>query len=165
SEAVRDAHRDVRGDDDDESDTERAARRRAEREQDAADDERGPGGELSARDRTEPLQWMEPVEVRVEDVVDEVRRARDQAERDERERGSPEDRRTSEPPGGAGRGEHQDVLRPLQRPHRTDDRGRKRAASWNDVRNLNDRNALQLSHADLSNDSSQRPDEDARPHA
>ena len=74
---------------------------------------------------------MQPVLFDVADVVDQIDRGADQAERDEGQRGPCEDRWLEQLAGGQWRGEHEDVLDPLTGSHGADRGGQSAAANGN----------------------------------
>ena len=86
-----------------------------QRQHDAGDPGRG-DAQLTGRDRPEALGGVEPVGVDVEQVVPEVDAAGGEAERHERDDREDQFVALIEDAGGAGRGEHEDVLQPLLRP-------------------------------------------------
>ena len=83
-----------------------------------------PGDELARGDRPRPLGRVGAVGLDVAHVVDQVGRARHQAERDEGDEGRDQHVGLEQGPGGERRGEDEDVLQPLARTHRGDERGR-----------------------------------------
>ena len=89
----------------------------------AVRDRNAPGG-----DRAVALDGVQAVGLDVEHVVPQVQPARRQAERHEREHRLAELWPVVEHAGGAGRGEHEQVLAPLQRTGRLQQARRQRRA-------------------------------------
>ena len=82
----------------------------------------GADPELSGGDRAQPLRRVPAVGVDVEDVVPQVDAAGGEAEGDEGEQRGAQLGPVVEHTGGTRRGEHEEVLRPLQRSRRAHDR-------------------------------------------